>query len=151
MNVFESAVNEVINNKSTFTSNGMLDSVLKQAAKEINNITMAQLKVVPYTKTLSLLRKAESWLKHLSISDNLHSITYSNMANVYRSNSDFDSALKFAEKALRVAKKNMSAGTGDQDCLACAHLTSCCILSQLENHEVAFFFKLMLKYYEKRK
>ena len=55
------------------------------------------------------------------------------MANVYRINGNLDSAVRYAEKALNIAQTIKET---DGDTLPCAHLTMCCILSQMENHEV---------------
>jgi hypothetical protein len=107
---------------------------MKDAIREANNVAMSQLKSgASLSLTLQYLKKAETWLKYLDPTNSLHSTTYSNIANAYRTKSEFDVALKFAEKALKISRKNMA---HDGDSLSCAHLTMCCILSQLESHEV---------------
>ena len=83
---------------------------------------------------LDFLKKAESYLQRFSSNPNLLVTTYSNMANANRTRGNLDASVRCAEKALQIAK-----GTTDMegDSLPCAHLTMCCILSQMANHEEA--------------
>jgi hypothetical protein len=72
-------------------------------------------------------------MQYVSSKPSLLITLYANTANAYRVKNKLDAALQYAEKCLLVAKTAIDA---DVDSLPCAHLTMCCVLSQMESHEV---------------